>query len=194
MMTNALSSLRIERYLELLTILLFTELVTLLFLSIPANFLQNNVVLLSFYLLFLIYFLITLIIPWLYFFFSTNRKQYVFLIFISISFFIVFLIANLVVKIPLQVIIYFIILKSITAGFALIFKTIYTLFENETERKHTKFQFSISNEGLNDTSNKNFVYKWYKNDILGGLVLLVVYPFIILLLTYFYSFIHKIFI
>ena len=176
-----------EKILRLITILLFSEIFTLFFLSIPSDFLAFSFNVLVFYIFFLLYFVLSLIVPWIYIFFSTNSRKFTYILSTSFLSFIIILLFNFFVVIHVQVIIYFILLKSLIVGFSSIFKSIIMLIDRKDSFQKTNFDFQ-NEKSLELKMKKAEVQKLHRNEFLGGLIFLIIYPLTILLITYFYSF------
>lgn len=177
-----------EKISQYITIILFSEIFTIIFLLVPATFLTISFFLFIFYLLFFIFILVSIIVPWIYTFFSDNDKKYLHIFSTSFIGFLLILIINLYFSIYIQVILYSIILKSLIVGLASIFKSILMLFDNRENNKN--FDFNFKNEKQMNLNLKiNKYKKFHKNAILGGIFFLFVYPLVILIMTYFYAFI-----
>lgn len=181
MFRNVLSNPLTLKLLLILNIILFTEIITILFLFFPTFLLSYTIFILLFYLLFSIFFLSSLFIPWLSMFFNTNPNYIYLTLGISTTCFIVYLISHSYIKFPLQIIIYFILLKSFMSGLALFFKVITSNFlQNGSE----KVSFSFSNgSSASPRIQKIPLQNSKKFELIGALLFLVVYPFGIIFLV-----------
>ena len=167
-------------------IILFTETITLLFLFIPSQILSSGFVVLVFYLLFITYFIVTLLVPWLNIFFVQNQEKYVYIFGTSIISFSLILLVNSRIVLPVQVVIYFILLKSLMVGFASIFKSVLNLIDKKTTIEKTNFSFQ-KEEIIDFKAKTDSIDNFHNKDFFYGFFFLILYPFIILSLTYFYE-------
>lgn len=187
MNNNIFSNLDFEKYLRIITILLFTESITLLFLSFPSILLTQTYQVVSFYFLFTIYAIISLLVPWFYVFFTNSPKIYFNIILTSLICFSGYLLLNFVVKLPIIVLIYFIILKSFITGLAALFKIFYRIIVdgNLFGKKRVSKSHFIEHEGLQIAVKEKIEKDLEKYDLIGCFILLFVYPLSIMMITYF---------
>ncbi len=178
-----------QNILLVLNIILFTEVVSLLFLSVPSDFLTTSSNVFVFDLLFFLYFLVTLIVPWLYVFFVQDIRKFYYILATSLVSYSIILSLNLVVSLPVHIIIYLILLKSLMVGLASLFKSLISLIDRKESLEKTDFRFQTKTNTDYSIKNKLEI-RSHKIDILGGIFFLLVYPVIILLLTYFYGFLN----
>lgn len=185
MASNYFSKENREKYLQFFSIILFSEVITLFFLSIPSTLLSKNYELLTFDFLMLIYLLMSLIIPWIYVFFTETSKTYITIIVTSSISFFVFMILSLTIKRSLIIVFYFVILKSIMTGLAALFKILFRIFiDGGTKNKRENFQF-IQPGSLQISVKDKISKELEKYDIIGCFILLFVYPVTIMLITNF---------
>lgn len=176
-----------QKILLVINLILFTEVVSLLFLLIPSEFLTASFNVFVFDFFFFLYFLAILILPWLYIFFIQDTRKFYYIFVTSLLSYLAILAINLVVSLPVHIFIYLILLKSLMVGLSSLFKSLISLIDPKESLEKTDFKFQTK-------SNTEYVLKnkieanSHKIDILGGIFFLLIYPLIILVLTYFYGF------
>ena len=184
MFRNILNNPITFNLLLIINIILFTEVISILFLFFPTFLFSYSIFVIVFYFLFTLYFLSSLFIPWIAMFFN-NIPNYIFIT-ISTSFlsFIIYLFINSFFKFPLQIIIYFILLKSLMSGLALLFKVISSTFlPNKSKYVSFSFQNSVIQTHKYRITNQINI----KFELFGSFSFLILYPILIIFLTYFFT-------
>lgn len=179
-----------QKILLVINIILFTEVISLLFLLIPSEFLTDSIDLFVFDFLFFLYFLILLVFPWLYIFFVQDVRKFYYTLVTSLVSYSVILVLNVFISLPVHIIIYLILLKSLMVGLASLFKSFISVFDTKESLGKTDFRFQ-TNTSTDYTIKNRLVINSHKINILGGLFFLLIYPLIILLLVYFYGFLIR---
>jgi hypothetical protein len=184
MINNFFSKINFEKFLFILTIILFSEFFTIIFLVVPSSILSNNLNKLLFFILVSSYFILSLIIPWLYIFFNNNSKKFINIFLTSYGSFIVFLVINFFTKIPFEVLIYFIFIKIIMISLSAFFKSILNfLFEKNEDPDLFKFKKGLSLTKSSKNSQENAI----RVNLEGGIFFIVIYPIILSFTVNFYS-------
>lgn len=178
-----------QKILLVFNLFLFTEVITLLFLLLPSDFLTSSFNVFVFDLFFLIYFLVTLVVPWFFIFLVQDVRKFYYILIVSLASYFVILVTNLFVTLPVHVVLYLILLKSLMVGLASLFKSLLSLIDRKESLEKTDFTFQSKTQA-NYMIKKQNQFNSYKKDIFGGIYFLLFYPLIILLLTYFFGFLN----
>ena len=165
--------------LEKVNIVLFTEIITLLLVLIPSNFLSIKFILLLFYLLLLSYFMISLFVPWIVMFYIELPNMIWVILLTSLISFLIYLMLSFIIKIPLQIIIYFILLKSFMSGIALFFKVVYG-FIFPSRKKIENFSFTSNSTKIKQAASLSNQY------LIGASLFFIIYPLFIFGSLYLY--------
>ena len=185
MIQNLVSKERFFKFLFICNLILFTEILSFVFVVFPSNFLSQNIYLLVFYLFLIFYFIFSLIIPWLFMFFN-NIPRFIFITFgVSITSFCIYLLINLFFKFSLQVIFYFTLLKSFMAGLALFFKVLTSTFLSTTTQT-ANFSFQNKTHTIVKQENAN-IQNNPRLELFYSFLFLLLYPFIIIVLIHFFT-------
>ena len=175
-----------RQYLLIITIILFSEIFTLLFLFVPSEFLAESLNVLVFYVFFLVYFLATVLVPWLYIFFENDYKKFLYIGLTSSVCFGLILIINFFVFIPIHIVLIFILLKSLMVGLSSLFKSLIALIDKKETIKKTNFNFRSEKIMGFKTKNES-INELYKIDIFGSIFYLLLFPLVLVSLTYIYA-------
>ena len=178
-----------KQYLLIINIILFSEIFTLLFLFVPSDFLTQSLDVLTFYIFFLIYFVASLLAPWLYIFFVDDTRKFLLVGSTSFTSFLLLLLLYFFVLFPIHIIIYFILLKSLMVGLSSLFKSLINLLDKKETLQKTNFNFQTEKH-MDFTIKNTLRHKLHKIDILGGFFFLVLYPVIIVSITYVYFYVQ----